>query len=75
MVHVRARGGSAGGSGSYRDLLYLSLTTSWDSGMGDLCSSMEALTPSFTGPTYRCDAVYESIPHVCTGKRGGEYVP
>jgi len=52
MVHVRGRGGSAGGSGSYRDLLYLSLTTSWDSGMGDLRSSMEALHhPSRAPPT------------------------
>jgi hypothetical protein len=26
-------------------------------------------TPSITGFTYRGDAVYESIPHACTGKR------
>jgi hypothetical protein len=26
-------------------------------------------TPSITGPTYRGDAVYESLPHVCMGKR------
>jgi hypothetical protein len=39
MEHIR--GGSAGGSGSYRDLSYPSPTT-WDSGMSDLRSSMEA---------------------------------
>jgi hypothetical protein len=26
--------------------------------------------PSITGPTYRSDAIYVSIPHACTGKRG-----
>jgi hypothetical protein len=45
MGHVR--GGSAGGSGSYP-----SPTTPWDSGIGDLRSSMEALHhPSRAPPT------------------------
>ena len=32
-------------------------------------------TPSITGRAYRSDAIYESIPHACAGKRDGEYVP
>jgi hypothetical protein len=50
MGHVR--GGSAGGSGSYRDLSYPSPSTPWDSGIGDPRSSMEALHhPSRFPPT------------------------
>ena len=50
MRHVR--GGSAGGSGLHRDLSYPSLTTPWDSGIGNLRSSMEALHhPSRAPPT------------------------
>jgi hypothetical protein len=49
MEHVR--GGSAGGSALYRDLSYPSPTTPWDSGIGDLRSSTEALHhPSRAGP-------------------------
>jgi hypothetical protein len=40
MGHVRS--GSAGGSGSHMDSLYTSPTT-WNSGMSDLRSSVEAL--------------------------------
>jgi hypothetical protein len=48
--HVHGR--SAGGSGSYWDLSYLSPSTPWDVGIGDLCSSMEALHhPSRAPPT------------------------
>ena len=50
MGHVR--GGSAGGSGSYRDLSYPSPSTPWDAGIGDLRTSMEALHhPSRAPPT------------------------
>ena len=73
MEHVR--GGSAGGSALYRDLSYPSPTTPWDSGIDDLRSSDGSATPSITGPAYRSDAIYESIPHACAGKRDGEYVP
>lgn len=46
------RSGSAGESGSYRDLSYPFLTTPWDSDIGDLRSSMEALHhPSRAPPT------------------------
>jgi hypothetical protein len=48
--HVRGR--SAGGSGSYWDLSYPSPSTPWHAGIGDLCSSMEALHhPSRAPPT------------------------
>jgi hypothetical protein len=66
-----ARGGSAGGLGSYRDLSYPSPATPWDSGMGNLRSSMKALHH----PTYRSDAIYELVTHGCMRKRDGEYVP
>jgi hypothetical protein len=65
------RGGSAGGSGSYRDLSYASPTTPWDL---RLAFVDESATPSIMGPTYRSDTVCESIPHACTGTRDGEYV-
>jgi len=68
-----ARGGSAGGSGSYKDLSYPSPTTLWDSDIGDLRSSDGSATLHGPPPT-EATAVYESIPHACTGKRGGECV-
>jgi hypothetical protein len=43
---------SAGGSGLYQGLLYPCPTSPWDSGVGNLCSLMEALHhPSRTSPT------------------------
>jgi hypothetical protein len=72
MGHIR--GESAGESALYRDLSYPYPTTPWDSGIGDLRSSTEALHhPSRAPPTEATQ--YESIPHACAGKRDGEYVP
>jgi hypothetical protein len=58
----------AGGSGSYRGLSYASPTTL---GYKELAFINGSATPSVTGPTYRSDAVYESVPHACTEKGCG----
>jgi hypothetical protein len=56
---------SSGGSGLYRDLLYPCPTSPWDSGVGNLCSSMEALHhPLWTSPT---EATQYMSQHLMTG--------
>ena len=65
--HVR--GQLAGGSGSYWDLLYLSPSTPWDAGIGDLCSLMEVLHhPSWASPTEATQYMSQHLMHVCTWK-------